>query len=119
MTVQGGRDRGSATILVLAVGLVTVLLGVAVAAAGAAIVARHRAQGAADAAALAGAAVAVDGEVAACAVATDVATANGAQLVHCGLDGWDVVVTVQVRPAGSAAVAGVSTASARAGPAAT
>jgi secretion/DNA translocation related TadE-like protein len=109
-------DRGSATVPVLAVGLVTVLVALVVAAAGAAMAARHRAQLAADAAALAGAARAVEGEQNACAAAAAIATANGAELVHCGLDGWDAVVTVAVRPPTVATAFGRAVASARAGP---
>ena len=60
-------DRGGATVLVLAIGLVTVLVAIASAAVGAAIVARHRAQAAADLAALAGALAALDGVEVACA----------------------------------------------------
>jgi secretion/DNA translocation related TadE-like protein len=111
------RDDGSATVIVLAAGLVTVLLALASAAVGAAIEARHRAQAAADAAALAAAGWAVYGESIACAQASRVAAANNAEMVHCGLIGWDALVTVSVRPAGPAAVEGSATASARAGPA--
>ncbi len=116
---RAAGDRGSATVPVLAAGLVTVLIASTVAASGAAMVARHRAQVAADTAALAAAARAIEGESAACAEATTIATANGGQLVACTLDGWDAVVTVQVRPAGPAAAFGPAEASARAGPAAT
>jgi secretion/DNA translocation related TadE-like protein len=101
----------------LAVGLVTVVIAMAVAAAGAVIVARHRAQAAADLAALAGAARAVEGETAACARAGEIAAANGARLRSCRLTGWDLTVSTEVSPAQVAAVAGAATASARAGPA--
>ena len=116
MNVQR-RDEGSATMIVLAIGLVTILVAMASSAVGMAIEARHRAQAAADAAALAAAGWAVYGEAVACAQADRVAAVNEAALVHCGLDGWDAVVTVGVRPGGPAAVAGTATASARAGPA--
>ncbi|UWZ59280.1 flp pilus-assembly TadE/G-like family protein [Dactylosporangium aurantiacum] len=76
-------------------------------------VARHRAQNAADAGALAGAVWAVDGPGEACAVAGRVVTANGARLVNCSVDGLDVRVTVEVSLS-DAVPAG--TASARAGP---
>jgi secretion/DNA translocation related TadE-like protein len=117
MTVRSRRDDGSASIIAVAVGLVTVLLAAAFADAGAAIVARHRAQAAADLSALAGAAHAIEGPSVACAAAATEATANGARVLHCGLDGWDVIVTVEVRPFGPAAAFGSATASARAGPA--
>ena len=105
------------TVVALAVGLALVILAVGVAAAGAALVARHRAQVAADAAALAGAAHTIEGIAASCAEAARVVVANGGTMVHCRLDGWDVVVTAAVRPAGPVAALGTATASARAGPA--
>lgn len=76
-------------------------------------VARHRAQNAADAGALAGAVWAIDGPLAACTAAGRVVSANGARLVSCSVHGLDVRVTVEARltdgmPAGRA--------SARAGP---
>ena len=110
-------DRGAATLWVLSAGLITVLIGLTVAAAGAAIVARHRAQAAADLAALAAAAMAVEGESAACGLAAHIADANGARLTNCQVEGWDVEVTAEVIPAGVAAFAGHASASARAGPA--
>ena len=111
-----GDDRGGATVLVLAIGLVTVLIAIASAAVGAAIVARHRAQSAADLAALAGALDALDDVEVACARAGEIAARNGGHLIACHVDGLDVVVTVEVRPAGLAAMAGTARASARAGP---
>ena len=111
------RERGSATVWVLAVGLLIVALALASAAAGAAAVAGRRAQSAADLGALAGAIRVLDGPGAACTHARTIVAANGARLAACRLDGFDVIVTVEVVPSGVAAVAGVATASARAGPA--
>jgi secretion/DNA translocation related TadE-like protein len=111
-----GDDRGGATVLMLAIGLVTVLVAIASAAVGAAIVARHRAQNAADLAALAGALDALDGVEVACARAGEIATQNGGHLTACDVDGLDIVVTVQAWPTGLAAMAGSAHASARAGP---
>lgn len=111
------EDRGGATVWTLTAGLVAVLIAMTVAAASAAAVARHRAQAAADLAALAGAARAVEGEAIACARAVEIARANGARLESCRLLGWDLVVTTVVRPVPVAAVAGDATAAARAGPA--
>ena len=111
------RERGSATVWVLAVGLLIVVVALASAAAGAGAVARHRAQSAADLGALAGAIRALDGAGTACAHARTIVAANGARLVACRLDGFDVIVSAEVVPSGVAAVAGVATASARAGPA--
>jgi secretion/DNA translocation related TadE-like protein len=111
-----GDDRGGATVLVLAIGLVTVLVAIASAAVGGAIVARHRAQTAADLAALAGALDSLDGVEVACARAEEIAASNGGHLTECDVDGLDVVVTVEARPTGLAAMGGTASASARAGP---
>jgi secretion/DNA translocation related TadE-like protein len=110
------RDRGSASVWVLAAGLLAVLVASAVATEGAAIVARHRAQAAADLAALAAAAHGPDGPGPACDRAGVIAAANGARLVGCRVDGLDVVVVAEVVPAGAAGLAGTARASARAGP---
>ena len=110
------RDRGSATVLVLAVGLVLLIAGLAGAALGAAQVARHRAQTAADLAALAGAARAVEGTGPACARAGALAAANHARLLRCARDGWEVTVTVAVTPAAVVGPDRVAVATARAGP---
>jgi secretion/DNA translocation related TadE-like protein len=91
-----------------------VVVAVTLALVAAATVARHRAQAAADLAALAAALRAWDGETAACARAAEMTARNGARLVACGLDGFDAVVTVEV-PAGVSRW-GLARASARAGP---
>ena len=100
---------------VLAVGLAFVLLGLACATVGVAAIGRHRAQTAADFGALAGAARTLEGPDAACSRATEIATANGGRLTSCAVQGFDVVVTVEVDvrlPRGL----GVAKARARAGP---
>lgn len=79
---------------------------------GSAVVARHRAQAAADLAALAAAARLPSGAAAACARATAVAHEMRVHDVECGVDGLDVVVTIHV----AAAFAGAARAAARAGP---
>lgn len=90
-----------------------VLLGV-VATAGGMVVARHRAETAADLGALAGAALAIEGPQLACAAAGRIVTANGGSLVSCRLEVLDLIVTADVRgPQGW----GTAQASARAGPA--
>jgi secretion/DNA translocation related TadE-like protein len=109
-------DRGAATVWAVATGLLTVLVGLASAAAGAAVVARHRAQLSADLGALAGAAHILEGESMACQRATEVVVANGAHLVGCRVDGLDLLVAAEVTPAGIAALAGRARATARAGP---
>lgn len=81
---------------------------------GAAVIARHRAQAAADLAALAGAARLPDGPAAACATAHSLARRMGASESHCAVDGLDVVVTIAVALPG--ARLGPAQAGARAGP---
>lgn len=80
---------------------------------GSAVVARHRAQAAADLAALAAAARLPSGAAVACARATAVAHEMRVDDVGCGVEGLDVVVTARV----PVAFAGAARAAARAGPA--
>jgi secretion/DNA translocation related TadE-like protein len=80
---------------------------------GSVVVARHRAQAAADLAALAAAARLASGIAAACDRATAVAREMRVDDAECGVDGLDVVVTVRV----VVGFAGVARAAARAGPA--
>jgi secretion/DNA translocation related TadE-like protein len=110
------RERGSAT--VVGAGLVVIVLalfavGVQL---GAAVVTRHRAEAAADLAALAAAARAVSGSEAACAVAARVAGRMAVRLESCELDGWDAVVRVTARPPPLIEQFGAASATARAGP---
>jgi secretion/DNA translocation related TadE-like protein len=102
---------------VVAATMVAVLLSVTTGSTylGAAVVARHRAQAAADLAALAAAARLTAGPEAACAQAKAVAREMRASTSGCAVDDLDVVVTTAVRLAvGGWASAG---AGARAGPA--
>jgi secretion/DNA translocation related TadE-like protein len=82
---------------------------------GAAMVARHRAQSAADLAALAAAARLPAGPVVACREAVAVAGAMRATVRACDVEGLDVVVTVTT-PTG-VRLMGLAGAAARAGPA--
>jgi secretion/DNA translocation related TadE-like protein len=82
---------------------------------GAAVVARHQAQAAADLAALAAAARLPAGPESACAQAGAVARAMRAQPADCAVDNLDVVVTIEVGLALSRW--GIARAAARAGPA--
>ena len=109
------RDRGAASIFVLAVGLLMVAAGVGAAAVGTARVDRHRVGVAADLGALAGAGRAVEGPEVACAEAGRFVVANGGRLIGCRVEGFDVVVTAEVvsrplpglsRPVSAAARAG-------------
>lgn len=110
-------DRGSATVVGLAACLVLiVVLGLALQL-GAALVTRHRAEAAADLAALAAAAHAVSGDQTACAAARRVTDGMAVRLVSCELTGWNAAVTVQAQPPGPLAGFGVAEATARAGPA--
>jgi secretion/DNA translocation related TadE-like protein len=95
---------------------VLVAAGVAGSAVGVATVGRHQARTAADLGALAGAAWVVQGVEAACERAFAVASANRSRLVSCTVDGWDVVVTVEVSVQPLPGLSRTASASARAGP---
>lgn len=86
---------------------------------GAAVIARHRAQAAADLAALAGAAYLPAGDHSACARASVLARSMGTTAVSCTVDGLDVVVTVEASIAVGRTRVGPARAVARAGPAET
>lgn len=108
-------DAGSGAVWVLAVALVAVLVAMLFAARGAAVVARHRADAAADFAALAGATRAIEGATGACSLARGIAARNGAQLTRCTVMG--VVVEVETRVSLPGALRRWSaTGAARAGP---
>ena len=110
------RDRGAASILVLAIGLVLVAAGMAGAAVGAARVGRHQARTAADLGALAGAARVVEGRASACERAGQLAAANQARLTACRLDGLEIVIEVQVTVTPLPGLTRYASAAARAGP---
>jgi secretion/DNA translocation related TadE-like protein len=104
---------------VLAAVMITslVVLGVACVYVGSAVIARHRAQAAADLAALAGAGGIALGAGAACAQATAVAHAMRTTVASCTVDRLDVVVTVAVPVSLGRFGAGSARAVAKAGPA--
>ena len=79
---------------------------------GSVVVARHRAQAAADLAALAAAAWLPHGNESACARAASIAGEMRVGTTRCEVQGLDVVVTVQV----AVAFGGTARAAARAGP---
>ena len=83
----------------------------------AAVTARHRAQAAADLAALSAAAAVPAGPVAACERAGQVAHAMGARLTRCAIDHLDVVVRIEVTVGSGGIGLGPASALARAGPA--
>lgn len=95
--------------------LVAVTAGIAYV--GVAVVARHRAQSAADLAALAAAGRLAHGGEAACAQAAAVATAMRTNLARCGVEDLDVVVAVDVTVTLGRFGVGPARAVARAGPA--
>jgi secretion/DNA translocation related TadE-like protein len=82
----------------------------------AAVSTRHRAQSAADLAALAAAAKAVAGEERACADARWVADQMRVALSSCRLSGWDALVEVAAAPPVELVPFGSAAARARAGP---
>jgi secretion/DNA translocation related TadE-like protein len=84
---------------------------------GSAVIARHRAQAAADLAALAAAGRLVHGGDEACAHAAVVANAMRTAVTECVVDGLDVVVSVDVSVFLGRLGAGAARAVARAGPA--
>ena len=95
-------ERGSMTIVVIGVVVLGLVLATGAARLGSALVARARADTAADAAALAAADMLAlgRGEGAAVAAARDTADSNGASLVRCECAGRDAEVTVSVPATG-------------------
>jgi secretion/DNA translocation related TadE-like protein len=94
-TGRSPNDRGSGSVLVLALGTLVVLSTVVGVVRGGAVVARHRADAAADLAALAAAAEVIDGAAAACGVAEEIAAENGARMSGCVVTGSVVEVLVE------------------------
>jgi secretion/DNA translocation related TadE-like protein len=109
-------ERGSATVVMLAVIAAVLTLTVSGLLLSCAVLASHRARAAADLAALAAAGALLQGEpsAAACQSAEVVATANHGRLQRCLGVGMDVWITIAV-PAGMRGF-GVATARSRAGP---
>ncbi|MFE3546597.1 Rv3654c family TadE-like protein [Nocardia sp. NPDC059177] len=112
MRGDGGGATAFACIALAGLICLTVLVGQV----GAVVVARHRAQAAADLGALAAAGLLVEGAEAGCAEAGVVAGRMGVGVRRCVVQQWDVVVGVEANV--SFGVFGVRTvvASARAGP---
>lgn len=94
--------------------LVSVTAGLA--GVGSAVAARHRAQSAADLAALAGAGELAAGPQRACARSARLAAAMGTTLIDCTAEDLDVTVVVQAEPALAGWLLGPARAAARAGP---
>lgn len=112
------RERGAASIVMVAVLAFAVVAGTAAARAGSAAVASARADAAADAAALAGADMLALGRGAgpAAAAARRTAEMNGARLITCECGGPYVTVHVRVKVAGLAQARATARAEVAAGP---
>jgi len=109
-------ERGSATLVAVAMMAVLMSITLGGTVVGSAVIARHRAQAAADLAALAAAGRIASGPQSACGFAGSVAAANGAKVSGCTVEELDVVVTVEVAVSlGSLGIAPAA-AAARAGP---
>jgi secretion/DNA translocation related TadE-like protein len=100
-----------------AVGVLVLLLGLGLQL-GAAVLARHRAEAAADLAALAAAREVVMGVDVACARGGEIAAAHGARTLSCTASGWSVTVVVAVTCGCVPSVSADAVGRARAGPAA-
>ncbi|WP_371852051.1 Rv3654c family TadE-like protein [Nocardia salmonicida] len=110
-------DAGGATVFVCVALAGLICLTLSVGQVGGVVVARHRAQGAADLGALAAAGVLAEGAESGCGEAGEIARRMRVRVRRCVVAQWDVVVEVEANV--SAGVFGMRTvrASARAGPA--
>jgi secretion/DNA translocation related TadE-like protein len=109
-------DRGSMTVLAAGAVAAMTVVSLWLLWFGSAVVTRHRAESAADLAALAAASRAVAGERRACDEARWVTWRMGVELRSCRLSGWDALVEVVATPSGVPADFRPATAKARAGP---
>lgn len=91
-------ERGSGSLLALAVACVLVLTGLTAATLGSLVVARRQASTAAEMAALSAAARPVEEMESACATAQRVARAHRSVVLSCAVNGLTVDVVVAVRP---------------------
>ncbi len=115
-TARLSRDDGSATVTACLALAALLALTVLVTYVGGVIAARHRAQAAADLAALAAAAELPEGADAGCAAAEALGRRMKAGVVRCEVAGWDGVIEVEEKvpacPFGSRGIRAI----ARAGP---
>lgn len=115
-----GADAGSATVWLVALAMLGTAVFAGTLAVGAVVTARHRAEAAADLAALAAADRLLVDEDGGCALAAGIAGAQGAALVSCAVDrladAVEVVAEVPVRGLPLRLTAGPARARARAGP---
>ncbi len=113
---RGASEQGSATVLAAGVAAALVAMVVAYTAIGQAGAARHRAQGAADAAALEGASRVLLGEGEACGAARAMVERTSTEFVRCDVNGLEVTVLVTETPTGLPQFLGPARAVSRAGP---
>ncbi|GIM90437.1 Rv3654c family TadE-like protein [Paractinoplanes toevensis] len=113
---RADRDRGAATVFVLAIGLTLVAAGLAGASVGTARVGRHQARSAADLGALAGAPEAIFGRPAVCDRAGHFVSANGGEMTLCVVEGLEVTVRAEVEVHPVPGMTRHATAESRAGP---
>lgn len=109
-------DEGAATVVAAVLSVALVFVGWLGYQLGAVVLSRHRAEGAADLAALAAASQVAQGADTACERAARVAREMRAQLAECRVDGWDARVRTTAEPPGVAARWARVDARARAGP---
>jgi len=109
-------EHGSATLVAVAMMAALLALTVGGVYVGSAVIARHRAQGAADLAALAAAAHLADGSGEACVHAASLARAMRTTVTQCAVEDLDVIVTVDASVALGRFGVGPARATARAGP---
>uniref|UniRef100_UPI0034E1BFD2 Rv3654c family TadE-like protein n=1 Tax=Mycobacterium sp. OAE908 TaxID=2817899 RepID=UPI0034E1BFD2 len=109
-------EHGSASLVAVAMMAVLLALTVGGVYVGSTVVARHRAQGAADLAALAAAAHLADGSAEACVHAASLARAMHTTVTQCAVEDLDVIVTVDAAVALGRFGVGPARATARAGP---
>ena len=109
-------ECGSATVLSVGVLASAVVLAAGFTAVGQAAAARHQAQGAADAAALAGAALVLSAPEKACDAAGALVAENGAEMEGCEVNDLEVTVQAAAEPAGVGGLFGPARATSRAGP---
>ncbi|MFC8531987.1 Rv3654c family TadE-like protein [Nocardia sp. NPDC057227] len=114
--VRAHRERGSATVIACFALLALLAVTAMIAQLGAAVTARHRVQSAADLAALAAAGALLEGPVAGCAAADELAARAGTRLRECTVDQWDVTVVAELRIPLGLFGARFASAAARAGP---
>jgi secretion/DNA translocation related TadE-like protein len=113
------EESGAATVLAAFLVAALVALCMVAVLVGAVVIARHRAQSAADLSALAGARHVASGPQVACRVANSIGSAMGATVAGCEVDHLDVVVTCAVGVIGAGLIGGSGAqarAVARAGP---